>query len=77
MATFISRSPDETFALGEGWGRAATPGWVIGLTGDPSLINDMYRRYDEVKPEDLMKAAGAYLTRARSTEVTLTGGGTQ
>lgn len=49
----------------------------IGLTGDPSLINDMYRRYDEVKPEDLMRVAGAYLTRARSTEVTLTGGGTQ
>jgi len=49
----------------------------IGLTGNPSLINDMYRRYDEVKPEDLMKAAGSYLTRARSTEVTLTGGGTQ
>jgi tRNA threonylcarbamoyladenosine biosynthesis protein TsaE len=34
MATFISRSPDETFALGERWGRAAAPGWVIGLTGD-------------------------------------------
>lgn len=46
----------------------------IGLTGDPSIINDMYRRYDEVKPDDLMRVAGAYLTRARSTEVTLTGG---
>jgi zinc protease len=46
----------------------------VGLAGDPSVINDMYRRYDEVKPEDLMRVAGAYLTRARSTEVTLTGG---
>jgi len=34
MATFISRSPDETLALGERWGKAAAPGWVIGLTGD-------------------------------------------
>jgi tRNA threonylcarbamoyladenosine biosynthesis protein TsaE len=34
MATFISHSPEETTALGEDWGRAAKPGWVIGLTGD-------------------------------------------
>ncbi len=34
MATFISHSPEETTALGEEWGRAAQPGWVIGLTGD-------------------------------------------
>jgi len=34
MATFISHSPEETAALGEAWGRAAQPGWVIGLTGD-------------------------------------------
>lgn len=34
MATFISHSPEETAALGEDWGRAAQPGWVIGLTGD-------------------------------------------
>lgn len=34
MATFISRSPEQTQALGEEWGKAATPGLVIGLTGD-------------------------------------------
>jgi tRNA threonylcarbamoyladenosine biosynthesis protein TsaE len=34
MATFISHSPAETELLGEGWGRAAQPGWVVGLTGD-------------------------------------------
>ena len=34
MATFISHSPEETAALGEQWGRAARPGWVIGLSGD-------------------------------------------
>lgn len=34
MATFTSHSPDETAALGEQWGRAAAPGWVIGLSGD-------------------------------------------
>jgi len=46
----------------------------IGLTGDPSSINDMYRRYDEVTEDDVMRVAKTYLTRARSTEVTLTGG---
>ena len=34
MATLISKSPEETLALGERWGRAAQPGWVIGLSGD-------------------------------------------
>ena len=34
MATLISRSPEETFALGEDWGRNAQRGWVIGLSGD-------------------------------------------
>jgi len=30
---FISRSPDETAALGEAWGREVQPGWVLALTG--------------------------------------------
>jgi tRNA threonylcarbamoyladenosine biosynthesis protein TsaE len=34
MATLISKSPEETAALGEQWGREARPGWVIGLSGD-------------------------------------------
>jgi tRNA threonylcarbamoyladenosine biosynthesis protein TsaE len=34
MATFISHSPAETAALAEEWGRAAEPGWVLGLSGD-------------------------------------------
>lgn len=34
MVTNISHSPEETQALGEAWGRAATSGLVIGLTGD-------------------------------------------
>ncbi len=34
MATFISRSPDETFALGADWGREARAGWLVGLSGD-------------------------------------------
>lgn len=46
----------------------------IGLSGDPATINDMYRRYDEVTQDDVMRVAKTYLTRARSTEVTLTGG---
>lgn len=31
---FISDSPEETQALGEGWGREAESGWVFGLCGD-------------------------------------------
>jgi tRNA threonylcarbamoyladenosine biosynthesis protein TsaE len=34
MATLISNSPEETIALGASWGRSASPGLVIGLTGD-------------------------------------------
>jgi tRNA threonylcarbamoyladenosine biosynthesis protein TsaE len=34
MATHISRSAEETQALGEAWGRAAASGLVIGLSGD-------------------------------------------
>jgi tRNA threonylcarbamoyladenosine biosynthesis protein TsaE len=34
MATYTSHSPEETLALGEVWGRSATPGLVIGLSGD-------------------------------------------
>lgn len=34
FAIVISRSPAETEALGEQWGRAAQRGWVIGLSGD-------------------------------------------
>lgn len=34
MATFISRSPEETRALGRQWGATARPGWVIGLEGE-------------------------------------------
>jgi tRNA threonylcarbamoyladenosine biosynthesis protein TsaE len=34
MATLISRSPEETLAIGEAWGREAAQGWVIGLSGD-------------------------------------------
>ena len=34
MATNISHSPAETEALGEQWGRSATSGLVIGLSGD-------------------------------------------
>ncbi|HAV63106.1 MAG TPA: tRNA (adenosine(37)-N6)-threonylcarbamoyltransferase complex ATPase subunit type 1 TsaE [Verrucomicrobiales bacterium] len=34
MVTLISRSPEETRALGERWGRFAQRGWVIGLRGD-------------------------------------------
>ncbi len=34
MATFISHSPAATEALGEQFGRAASRGWVIALSGD-------------------------------------------
>jgi tRNA threonylcarbamoyladenosine biosynthesis protein TsaE len=34
MVTFTSHKPEETSALGESWGRAARPGWLIGLIGD-------------------------------------------
>ena len=30
----ISHSTAETEAIGEGWGRDAQPGWILGLSGD-------------------------------------------
>lgn len=32
--SIVSRSPDETAALGESWAKVAEAGWVIGLSGD-------------------------------------------
>ena len=34
MPTLISHHPSETERIGESWGREATFGWVIGLSGD-------------------------------------------
>jgi tRNA threonylcarbamoyladenosine biosynthesis protein TsaE len=34
MDTFISKGPESTLALGAHWGREATPGWVVALSGD-------------------------------------------
>ena len=34
LQTIVTRSPDETHALGERWARGAKPGWIIGLVGD-------------------------------------------
>ncbi|MEW6306938.1 MAG: tRNA (adenosine(37)-N6)-threonylcarbamoyltransferase complex ATPase subunit type 1 TsaE [Verrucomicrobiota bacterium] len=34
MVTLISKSPEETLALGRQWGQDAQPGLVIALTGD-------------------------------------------
>ena len=77
--TDVKSNVKYSFAMSLNTARAVTANLTqfIGLTGDPAMINEMYRRYDEVKPDDLMRVAGMYLTRARSTEVTLTGGGTQ
>ena len=34
MPARISKSPEETLALGDQWGQEARAGWVIALTGD-------------------------------------------
>jgi len=34
VASFISNSPEETFALGRQWAAEVSSGWVIGLIGD-------------------------------------------
>ena len=34
MATLISHSPEETFAIGQTWGTTAPDGWVLGISGD-------------------------------------------
>lgn len=34
MATFISKSPEETYQLGKRWASELSEGWVVGLEGD-------------------------------------------
>ena len=34
MPVVISKSPEETSAIGESWAREAVSGWVVGLSGD-------------------------------------------
>ncbi len=34
MDSIISRSPEQTRALGRSWGRSLPAGWVVGLSGD-------------------------------------------
>ena len=34
MATFISKSPQETFELGRAWAQEVKAGWTLGLVGD-------------------------------------------
>jgi tRNA threonylcarbamoyladenosine biosynthesis protein TsaE len=34
MPAIISKTPEDTSALGEAWAREARAGWVIGLSGD-------------------------------------------
>ena len=34
MVTITSKSPEDTFSLGEQWGKELEAGWVIGLDGE-------------------------------------------
>jgi len=34
MVTIISKSPEDTFSLGEEWAKELEAGWVIGLNGE-------------------------------------------
>jgi zinc protease len=45
----------------------------LELTGDPDSVNELYRRYDEITPKDLIALAKKYLRKTNCTEVTLTG----
>ncbi|TDI14234.1 MAG: insulinase family protein, partial [Acidobacteria bacterium] len=39
----------------------------IALTGDMSIVDELWSTYEKVTPEDVQRAANFYLTRARST----------
>jgi zinc protease len=45
----------------------------IELTGDPRAVNEIYKRYAEITPEDIQQLAKRYLRKTNCTEVTLTG----
>ncbi len=44
----------------------------IQLTGDPESVNRVYRLYDQITPEDIMRVAKKYLTKTNRTTVILT-----
>ena len=55
MATIISKSPEETQAIGESWVTEVESGWVIGLTGDlgtgkTQLVKGLARAMGITKP---------------------------
>ncbi|MBI4719939.1 MAG: insulinase family protein [Chitinivibrionia bacterium] len=45
----------------------------IELTGNPRSVNEFYKRYEEVTPEDIRMLARRCLQESNCTEVTLTG----
>lgn len=44
----------------------------IQLTGDPESVNRVYRLYDRVSPDDILKVAGKYFSKNNRTVVYLT-----
>lgn len=50
--------------------------YVVGnyfqLTGDPESVNELYRLYEKVTPQDIMNAVKKYFTKENRTIVTLT-----
>ena len=43
----------------------------IALTGDVTVVDELWSTYEEVTPEDVQRAARLYLTPARSTVTVL------
>lgn len=51
---------------------AETLGHYLQLTEDPETVNRVYRLYDQVSPEDIMRIATVYFPDTQRTVVTLT-----
>jgi zinc protease len=64
-------------ALGTTDGVAGSLAFYISLAEDPGTINQLFALYERVTPQVMRDMAKRYFTRANSTVVTLSGGGSQ
>lgn len=53
---------------------AGSLAWISAMTGDIAAIDELYRTYDAVSPEDIINAANKFLVKQKRTVVVVKGG---
>lgn len=53
---------------------AAHLAWFVAMTGSITAVDELYRTYDAVTPEDIINAANKFLVKQKRTVIVLKGG---